>query len=83
MHLFLQTQCLKYHIFVIEQNGVNTFNRGKLMNIGFTEALKWESFDCYIFHDVDLFPLNGNIFYNCSSQGPLHMAVGIDKFGHK
>lgn len=83
MHLFLQNQLLKYHIFVVEQNGNNTFNRGKLMNVGFSEASKWEAFDCYIFHDVDLFPLNENIIYNCSSNGPLHMSVGIDKFGQR
>jgi hypothetical protein len=27
-----------------------------LFNIGFVEAMKKENWDCFIFHDVDLYP---------------------------
>ena len=40
------------------QNGKNTFNRAMLFNIGFTEALKLEQFDCFFLHDVDHLPEN-------------------------
>jgi hypothetical protein len=26
------------------------------MNIGFVEGLNFDSFDCFVFHDVDLLP---------------------------
>ncbi|XP_037293005.1 beta-1,4-N-acetylgalactosaminyltransferase bre-4 isoform X3 [Manduca sexta] len=40
MHPFLIKQKLEYRIFVIEQDGNERFNRGRLLNIGFTEMLR-------------------------------------------
>ena len=56
MHPIFQRQNLDYRIFVIEQTPTEEFNRGTLMNIGYTEALKMYDFDCFVFHDVDLVP---------------------------
>ncbi|XP_047992575.1 beta-1,4-N-acetylgalactosaminyltransferase bre-4-like isoform X2 [Leguminivora glycinivorella] len=64
MHPFLIKQQLDYGIFVVEQTGTREFNRGKLMNVGFIEAGGWE---CYIFHDVDLLPLDHRNVYSCPS----------------
>lgn len=36
-----------------------TFNRAKLMNVGFVEAMKQYDWQCAIFHDVDLLPEDG------------------------
>lgn len=73
-----------YHIFVIEQHGDDPFNRGRLMNIGFIEALKWyHGFDCFIFHDVDLIPEDDRNEYLCSKQRPRHMSGYIDKFDYE
>ena len=41
---------------MVEQTPTEEFNRGALMNIGYTEALKVDNFDCFAFHDVDLVP---------------------------
>ena len=56
MHPIFQRQLLDYTIFVIEQSPKEDFNRGALMNVGYTEALKLDDFDCFAFHDVDLVP---------------------------
>lgn len=78
MHPVLQRQQIEYKIFVINQDGDETFNKDKLMNIGFVEALK-EDFHCFIFHDVDLILTNDRCIYQCQSQ-PVHFAHNVDKF---
>ncbi|XP_063365821.1 beta-1,4-N-acetylgalactosaminyltransferase bre-4-like [Cydia amplana] len=62
MHPFLIKQQLDYGIFIVEQKGTREFNRGKLMNVGFLEAGGWQ---CYIFHDIDLLPLDQRNLYSC------------------
>lgn len=42
-------------ICIIEQDEDNNFNRGKLLNIGFLEN---PGYTHYIFHDVDMLPIN-------------------------
>lgn len=80
MHPFLQRQNLSYDIFVIEQSPGLAFNRAKLFNIGFREALKAtpEAY-CFIFHDVDLLPMDARNIYACTRQ-PRHMTSHLDKF---
>ena len=55
------------------------------MNIGFVEALKLRSWDCFIFHDVDLLPENDRNLYTCPPL-PRHMSVAVDamayRYGH-
>jgi hypothetical protein len=62
----------------------NPFNRGMLMNIGFTEALRLRSFDCFVFHDVDLLPEDDRNSYACPEVGePRHLSVAINTFGYR
>lgn len=56
VHPILSRQQIDYAIFVIEEVQSQLFNRAKLMNIGFVEAVKSYDFQCFIFHDVDLLP---------------------------
>lgn len=42
-------------VYIIDQNNNEKFNRGLLLNIGFTIS-KLKSYDRYIFHDVDTYP---------------------------
>lgn len=79
IHPFLQKQLLKYSIFVVEQTVDKPFNRGKLFNIGFLEALKIHPFHCVIFHDVDLLPLVDSNIYACTSK-PRHLSASIDSW---
>ncbi|KAK4007165.1 hypothetical protein OUZ56_012327 [Daphnia magna] len=52
-----------------------------LMNIGFTEAQSQESFQCFIFHDIDLLPENDGNYYSCPENWrPRHMSFLVDLF---
>ncbi|XP_056140570.1 beta-1,4-galactosyltransferase 4 [Lampris incognitus] len=82
LHPFLQRQQLHYSIYVIQQAGDATFNRAKLLNVGYLEALKDYSWECFIFHDVDLVPENDYNLYTCDKQ-PKHLVVGRNATGYK
>ncbi|XP_024268706.1 beta-1,4-galactosyltransferase 1 isoform X3 [Oncorhynchus tshawytscha] len=64
------------------EDGDDTFNRAKLMNIGYAEALKEYDYDCFVFSDVDIIPMDDRNPYKCFSQ-PRHLSVSMDKFGFK
>ncbi|CAF89131.1 unnamed protein product, partial [Tetraodon nigroviridis] len=38
-------------VFVCPQDGDETFNRAKLLNVGYVEALKEDDYDCFVFSD--------------------------------
>ncbi|XP_025067523.1 beta-1,4-galactosyltransferase 4 isoform X1 [Alligator sinensis] len=82
LHPFLQRQQLDYGIYVIHQAGNTKFNRAKLLNVGYLEALKEENWDCFIFHDVDLVPENDFNMYTCGKQ-PKHLVVGRNSTGYR
>lgn len=82
LHPLLMKQQIEYGIFVIEQITDGLFNRAALMNVGFLEALKLHQWDCFIFHDVDLIPMDDRNIYNCPDQ-PRHMSVAVDTMGFK
>lgn len=58
------------------------FNRAKLLNIGFQEALKDYEYNCFVFSDVDLVPMDDHNAYRCFAQ-PRHISVAMDKFGFR
>lgn len=80
LHPILQRQQLDYGVYVINQAGDSTFNRAKLLNVGFREALKDYDYNCFVFSDVDLIPMDDRNTYRCFSQ-PRHISVAMDKFG--
>lgn len=82
MHPFLMKQQIEYGIFVIEQVTEGLFNRAALMNVGFVESQKLDYWDCFIFHDIDLLPMDDRNLYNCPDQ-PRHMSVAVDTMGFK
>lgn len=79
LHPILIRQQLDYAVFVINQDGEGVFNRAKLMNVGYVEALKTYDYDCFVFSDVDLVPLDDRNMYRCFDK-PRHLAVAMDKF---
>lgn len=64
------------------QAGNTKFNRAKLLNVGYLEALKEAKWDCFIFHDVDLVPENDFNIYTCDTQ-PKHLVVGRNSTGYR
>lgn len=82
LHPLLQKQQIDYGMFVIEQVAGSQFNRAALLNVGFVEAMKLAAWDCFIFHDLDLLPLDDRNLYTCPDQ-PRHMSVAVDTLGFK
>ena len=82
MHPILQRQMLDYRIFVVEQIGKESFNKGAIYNIGFNKSLSYGDFNCFIFHDVDLLSENDYNYYGCPVS-PMHMCPAIDKFNYR
>lgn len=82
MHNFLSKQMLDYAIFLVEPLQNQTFNRAKLINIGYVLASRLYKWDCFIYHDVDLLPENLLNYYACSEK-PRHLSVMIDKFSYR
>ncbi|XP_061645771.1 beta-1,4-galactosyltransferase 3-like isoform X2 [Phyllopteryx taeniolatus] len=83
LHPFLQRQQIRYRIYVVQQWGNGTFNRGKLLNVGVQEALRDEDWSCLVLHDVDLLPEDDRNMYTCQREHPAHLAVAIDKFAYR
>ncbi|XP_041817512.1 beta-1,4-galactosyltransferase 1-like [Chelmon rostratus] len=79
LHPILRRQQLDYGVYIINQDGEGVFNRAKLMNAGYVEALKEYDYDCFVFSDVDLVPMDDRNFYRCFDN-PRHLAVAMDKF---
>lgn len=48
LHPMLRQQKIAYQIFVVEQAGNEAFNKGRLLNVAFIEAMKLDNFDCII-----------------------------------
>lgn len=82
LHPILMRQQLDYGVYVIKQDGDGIFNRAKLMNAGYVEALKEYDYECFVFSDVDLVPLDDRNIYKCYDN-PRHFAVAMDKFNFK
>lgn len=76
LHPLLQKQNLHYRILVVQQNDNQTFNRAKLMNVGYKEAMRYFPYRCFVFHDVDLVPEDDRIDYSCPLS-PMHMSVAV------
>lgn len=72
-------QELDYGVYIINQDGEGVFNRAKLMNAGYVEALKEYDYQCFVFSDIDLVPMDDRNIYKCFDN-PRHLAVAMDKF---
>ena len=58
------------------------FNKGRLYNSGVRESLKHDTFNCFIFHDVDLLPEHdGNIYY--CDQHVRHLSSAVDEMRYQ
>lgn len=77
IHRVLARQQIDYGVFVIEQGDNKEFNRAKLFNVGYLESTALYDYQCFVFHDIDLVPVDDRNVYTCP-QHPRHMSVRID-----
>lgn len=82
LHPILKRQQLDYGVYVINQDGEGVFNRAKLINVGYVEALKEYDYECFVLSDVDLVPMDDRNLYRCFDN-PRHLAVAMDKFNFR
>ncbi len=75
---YLSERNFDYKIVVVEQLDDKPWNRGKLLNIGYTE-FKDEA-DYFCFHDVDLIPDDADYSY---PYWPTHLATMAEQHGYK
>lgn len=68
---------LDFEILIVEQDSEKPFNRGKLLNIGFSES---KESDYFCFHDVDMLPLVSDY---SRVFNPTHLAAEAEQFGFK
>jgi|694.fasta_scaffold26505_7 hypothetical protein len=70
---YLKNRDIPFEFIVVEQCDNKSFNRGKLLNIGFIKA---ESLGCnyVVFHDVDMLPIDVDYSY---SKNVYHLATNF------
>jgi hypothetical protein len=68
---YLKRKNIPFEIFIVEQDNAKLFNRGALLNIGYTYAKK-AGCDYVVFHDVDMLPFRVDYSY---SDTPIHLAT--------
>jgi hypothetical protein len=68
---YLSDKGINYEIIIVQQDDAKLFNRGMLLNIGFTYAKKYKC-DYVVFHDIDMLPISVDYSY---SFIPIHMST--------
>jgi hypothetical protein len=68
---YLSKTDINYELIIVEQDNAKLFNRGMLLNIGFTYAKSLRC-DYVVFHDVDMLPIDVDYSY---SDNPVHLAT--------
>lgn len=65
---------IDYEIIIVNQDSARQFNRGMLLNVGYTYAKKMGC-DYMVFHDIDMLPIDVDYSY---SEKPLHLATDFE-----
>jgi hypothetical protein len=70
---YLNKQGIDFELIIVHQDDAKLFNRGMLLNIGFTYA---EKYGCnyVVFHDVDMIPVYADYSY---SNFPVHLSDSV------
>ena len=71
---YFKNSDIDYKVIIVQQDDAKLFNRGMLLNIGFTYAKKYKC-DYVVFHDIDMLPLD--VSYN-STEIPIHLATDFE-----
>lgn len=65
---------IDYRIIIVQQDNAKLFNRGMLLNIGFTYAKK-QRCNYVVFHDVDMLPIYADY---TPTNHPIHLATNFE-----
>ncbi|XP_050549624.1 beta-1,4-galactosyltransferase 4-like [Spodoptera frugiperda] len=79
LHALLQKQLLEYRIFVMPRFLGDP--KGSLYNAAFLETQRFGTWDCLIFHDVDLIPEDERISYSCPEHPTQILSWGNRSIG--
>ena len=79
-HMETYLKDLPYTIMVVEQYGEKLFNRGKLINVGFTIANRINKDVYFSSHDVDFIPERGD--YSRPTH-MVHLGTHVEQFGYR
>jgi hypothetical protein len=71
---YLEDKGIDYEIIIVNQDSARQFNRGMLLNVGYTYA-KELGCDYIVFHDIDMLPIDVDYSY---SKYPLHLATDFE-----
>ena len=82
IHPILQRQRIHYRIFVAEQGGTEPWNKARLLNSAFKEAIKIDNYECLVFNDIDMLLENDKLYHDCPSS-PFHMSTAVDKANYQ
>lgn len=82
MTKILTDQNINFKIYIAHQKDDEPFNRGKLLNSAFTEAIKDEC-DYFAFHDIDMLPIEGHADYSYPEDYPVLISTEIDEYDFK
>lgn len=82
MTAILDEQDIPFQFYIAHQKDELPFNRGKLLNIAFQEAVK-DGCDYFTFHDIDLLPMSGHADYSYPEHNPVHISTEIDEWDFK
>ena len=63
VRFYFKTNKIDFELIIVEQDDAKLFNRGMLLNIGFTHAEKLGC-DYVVFHDVDMIPIDVDYSYS-------------------
>ena len=72
---YLIKQQSNFTMIIVNQESGKSFNRAKLLNIGFDYATKNTPANCFVFHDVDLIAEGEEFVYYCNAKRPLHFSA--------
>lgn len=75
----LKKTSIQFQISIIEQADNKSFNRAKLLNVGF--ALTQDGSDYFCFHDIDMLPENQNCDYSYT-EGVSRLSTYVSQFNY-
>lgn len=79
MTQYFKDNNIEADIYIIHQADDKLFNKGALLNIGYT--INKDDYDYFCFHDIDLIPHNSSYIFTNHPTGLIHHGYPVGYFG--